>query len=220
MISQGWDISPNHGAMVQLVDGVLDAYRFYTTVAADAVHQNGRRITLLKEKDRHRVGVQRLFDVQAILWDWMRETLPTHVALEDYAIRAEQGAHYLGEIGAVARMAIVVNGALLRLHDPTTVKMYAAHAGNAPKEDVQAAVVRRWNLSFGAFDKTKSSTAAGDLTDAFALAQLCWTEQRLRIGELRLSELPHPKEVQVFQRCTKMYPSALLDREWISGGAA
>jgi len=170
--------------------------------------------------------------MQRLIW-WKKylQTLvsfrqPHFLGIEDYALGAAQGAHHTGELGGIGKIVAKEAGCKLRLHDPMSIKMFATHNGHADKAWVEAAVKERWGADFSEFNpqkakKTKKNPkgiptrqTSEDLADAFAIAKLVWTEVRLRRGDLVMSEL-HEKEVQVFNRVTKMYPLSLLSREWI-----
>lgn len=228
----GWDVSLNHGAMVELTDGSLSNFWYYTDLAGAAAKSKNRgyRVPpeILKIKDKHIKGMRRL----AWLEHFMDKTvliksLPEFVGIEDYALRAEHGSHQLGEIGGIARILCWFRGVKLRLHDPTTVKMFAAHDGTCQKDEIRRSVDRRWGSNFESMDQpppkpTKKTpkpkqnrTTSEDLADAFAIAQLVWTEVRIRRGDLKMSDLEHEKEIRVFNRVTKTYPVNLLDRDWI-----
>lgn len=223
ILVQGWDISLNHGAVVQLRDGVLDNFWYWTDQAgsADRGKANGFRIPINAKADRHQKAMERL----AWIEKWLDKnilvpTQPHFVGVEDYALRADQGAHQLGEVGGVARILLWFRGVHFRLHDPISVKMFATHDGTAQKDSIEAAVAERWGWTFDDFNQPapargkQNRRTSEDLADAYAIAQLVWTEIRLRSGHLRLDEL-HAKEVQVFNRVTKTYPTSLLSREWI-----
>jgi Holliday junction resolvasome RuvABC endonuclease subunit len=227
----GMDISLNHGAAVELTNGKLTNFFYYTTLVGSAnKSKRGRRIPpeIFKLKDKQFIGVARLSWIKEYLRNEVLEvSRPEFIGLEDYAIRAEQGAHYLGEAGGQARLLCYEKGSKLRLHDPTSVKMYAAHDGTCQKDAVQRAVERRWGVDFSSVDQpSKKPTeknpnpksnrqTSEDLADAYAIAMLVWTEVQLRLGVIALSELPE-KEIRVFNRITKTYPINLLDREWIN----
>lgn len=229
VIVQGWDISLNHGAIVQIRNGELDTFWYYTDKAGSAarsVRYGTRLIVDGKTKtDRHTRSIGRL----AWISRWLRvhglegvaHERPDYVGLEDYAIRAEQGAHYLGEVGGIARLMLWNTGIHFRLHDPVSVKMFTTHDGTAQKDAIEEAVRERWNVDFSDFNQPRSvegkqqnRQTSEDLADAFAIAQLVWTEVQLRSGTITMSSL-HPKEIQVFNRVTKTNPESLLAREWI-----
>lgn len=222
----GWDISLNHGAVVELVKGKVERFAYYTDIAGAAgAHPNGSRLdipTPTKQPDRQVRSAMRLEWVSRWLDEILRTWRPDYVGLEDYAIRAEQGAHYLGEIGGQARRALWSAGVSFRLHDPIAVKMFVAHDGTAQKDLIEATVKKRWRLDFSHCNaprnpKTKKEparTTSEDLADAVGMAHLVWAELLVRTGELKLSEL-HEKEIQVFNRTTKANPINLLGREWL-----
>lgn len=222
----GCDISLNHGGVVELVDGVPGWHAFYTDVAYSAERGKDRatRITPpTSVKSRQDRQMMRL----AAIYDWFSNVLderkPDYVGIEDYAIRVEQGAHYMGEVGGIARYLVWERGIPLRLHDPISVKMFAALDGTAQKDAVERAVAERFpGLPFDSYNAPKPPKAAKqnrqtseDLCDALSVAELVWTEVQLRSGALTMAQLGHAKRVQVFNRVTKTYPSSLLDREFI-----
>jgi Holliday junction resolvasome RuvABC endonuclease subunit len=227
----GWDISLNHGAMVELTDGELSNFWYYTDLAGSAAKskKRGHRIDpdIFKIKDKHVRQMQRLAWLEHFMdKKVLMPSMPQYVGIEDYAIRAEQGAHYLGEVGGIARILCWFRGINMRLHDPTSVKMFTAHDGTCQKDAVTRAVEKRWGMDFSSLDQPlaqptkktpnpkKNMQTSEDLSDAYSIAQLVWTEYQLRQGLIKLSDL-HEKEVRVFNRTTKTYPINLLDREWI-----
>ncbi len=224
----GCDLSLNHAALVTLTDGVLTDFRYYTDLASSAAASSrGTRLPSAKTKDRQVRMVQRLAFIHEFLSKHLTTPQkPHYVGLEDYAIRMEQGAHYLGEAGGLARLICWRLGVRLRLHDPTSVKMFTAHNGTAKKPAVEAAVKERWGVDFSALNPPKpkptpknpeprqNRQTSEDLADAYAIAKLVWIEYLLRAGDALTSDL-HPKEIQVFNRVTKTYPLNLLSREWI-----
>jgi Holliday junction resolvasome RuvABC endonuclease subunit len=221
----GFDLALNHGAIVELDDGDLKNFWFWTDKAAQANRKHGTRLFFPgKVKDRQVKAMIRLAFVRDFLTAIVKHRKPEFVGIEDYAIRAEQGAHYLGEVGGPARLICWDAGAKLRLHDPTSLRMFATLNGNAPKDAVEPAVKERWGVDFSNVRVKKKRkdgtvdedfTTSGDLADAYAVARLVWTEVQIRSGDLSLKDLGHDKERQVFNRITKTYPINLLDREWI-----
>jgi len=237
IIVHGWDVSLNHAAFVQLTDGVMTDFWYITSVvgSANKSKEHGTRLPISKSKERQTKQMSRLAWLEHFIdKKILMPNQPNYVGLEDYAIRAEQGAHYLGEIGGIARILCWFRGVNLRLHDPISTKMFTTHDGTAQKDSVERAVNSRWGHDFSEYNPPKGNptksnpdpkqnrTTSEDLADAYALAQMVWTEVQLRHGEVLLKDM-HPKEVQVFNRVTKTYPISLLDREWISnpdGGVA
>lgn len=226
----GLDLSLNHGAGVVLTNGKISNFFYYTDKAGSAGQsKRGTRIppVIYKPKDKQMVSVCRLAWLKEYLNEEITNIRADYVGLEDYAIRAEHGSHYLGEIGGIARLLVYESGSKLRLHDPTTVKMFTAHDGTCGKDAITRAVKRRWGVDFSSMDQPcpkasnknpnpiRNSQTSEDLCDAYAVAHMVWTEWRLRNGAIRLSDF-HEKEIRVFNRTTKTYPVNLLDREWIS----
>lgn len=230
VIVQGMDISLNHGAVVQLRDGELDAFWYYTDKAGSAARskERGFRIevpTPTKQPDKQIRAAIRL--------DWVSRWIdrvglsqqPDFAGLEDYAIGADQGAHYLGEIGGQARRLLWLRGIRYRLHDPIAGKLFVAHDSTAQKDLIERCVLDRWGVDFSDYNAKKgkskkepSRQTSEDLADAFGMAQLVWTEYQLRKGLIRLKSL-HEKEIQVFNRATKAFPINVLGREWIHNPA-
>ena len=222
-VVHGYDLSLNQGAVVELVDGKLSWFSYYTNVAGVADrHANGRRVPAQGKLDVQAYRVLRLAWVEMWMEDVIATRSPRFVGVEDYALRAEHGAHQLGEAGGAARLLLWKRGIPFRLHDPIAVKMFATHDGGAQKDLVEEFVRDRWGADFGKINapakpgKKQARQSSEDLADAFAIAKLVDTERRIRAGTLRLSDLEHDKERQVFNRVTKSYPVSLIGRDWIS----
>lgn len=218
IVVAGWDVSLNHSAMIQLTDGELSDFKFITDRAGDS--QTSKRAVRLQvpkdirdAKDKHRINMWRLNFITDQFWKWLSNT-PDYVGIEDYALRAEQGAHQMGEAGGAARLTCYKAGIPFRLHDPTSVKMFIAHDGSCGKDEVKHAVSERWDMEFEQFDTGKSEQTSEDLADAYGIAQMVWLEYQLRHGLIALSDF-HPKEIRVFHRVTKYQPVCLLERGWI-----
>mgnify|MGYP001818171449 CR=1 FL=1 len=226
----GADLSLNHGALVQLNDGSLANFWYYTDLAGSAgKSKRGYRMpSWTKTKDRQIKQMMRL----AWIEDFLDKTVlvpaaPEFVGIEDYALDVGHGAHYQGEVGGIARILCWFRGIKFRLHDPVSLKMFASHRGTADKDFMEAQVYGRWDVDFSSLNQPRPSPSkrtanpkqnrqtSQDLADAYALAQLVWTEVQLRAGRLALADL-HEKEVRVFNRVTKSYPINLLDRDWIA----
>ncbi|MGW8177319.1 MAG: hypothetical protein ACWGQW_00760 [bacterium] len=226
----GADLSLNHGAIIQLNDGQLADFWYYTDLAGSAgkSKKRGHRMpTWSKIKDRQVKQMARLAWIENFLDKTvLMKALPDYAGIEDYALDVGHGAHYQGEVGGIARILCWFRGISMRLHDPVSLKMFASHRGTADKDFMEEQVCERWSVDFSSLNQPLSSPTkktpnpkqnrqtSQDLADAYALAQLVWTEVQLRAGTLTLAEL-HEKEVRVFNRVTKSYPVSLLDRDWI-----
>lgn len=223
----GCDLSLNHGAFALLVDGELERFWYYTDKAGSAKkHKDAIRLVVGKN-DREQNSVERLARLEVVFEHVFEVAVPDYAGVENYAIRAEQGAHYLGEVGGLARLLAFKKGIPLRLHDPISIKMFVTHAGNSKgKTIVEKHVAQRWGVHFSDYNQPpakptkkvskpkRNRTTSEDLADAFSIAKLVDLEADLRAGEVELRSL-HEKEIQVFNRCTKTYPRSLLDRNWI-----
>lgn len=230
----GWDQSINHaGAVLVNGKGIVVDYAFWTNKAkiakADREHGTVLETTIQREADKAVLGVERLVAISA----WIRDTLYRffeymafgrkgsreeflYIALEDYALRAAQGSHQLGEVGGIFKLCVrEALRARLRLHDPTTVKMFATGDGSADKDAVREAVKEKWGASIPDWSVLKGDVE-GDLYDAVALAMLAKREVELRTGLVILRDLL-PEERRVFVRVTTSHPVNLLDRPWIGG---
>lgn len=219
MFVLGIDASINHGAFVTLRNGRLYRYRFVTDrkKIADKMRSNAVYLEAAKVKDSEMRAVLRLDFWQRYL-DKIISPAHQYVGVEDYAYRAPQGAHQIGEVGGLIRLKLWRIGCSFRLLDPLSVKMFAAHDGTAKKDLMIETVNARWPET-KIFSRCSELRAAQspeeeDLCDAYAIAQMTWTEVKLRHGVLLASQL-HEKELQVFNRCTKRWPISVLGREWL-----
>jgi crossover junction endodeoxyribonuclease RuvC len=75
----------------------------------------------------------------------------THVAvLEGYAFGRTNQAHQMGELGGVVRLALYQSNVPMAVVPPSSMKKFATGKGNAGKEEVTAAAIRR--LGFDGHD--------------------------------------------------------------------
>lgn len=222
----GMDIALNHGAVVELTDGELSNFWYWTDIAGAAARsKRGKRLPIAemnRSKDKHVRGMIRLAWIEHYIdKQILMKTDAAYVGIEDYALRMEQGAHQMGEVGGIARILCWFRGLKVRLHDPTTVKMFGAHDGTCQKDAIERAVAERWDVDFSSVNPPPSKPSgkvnrqtSEDLADAYVVAQMVWYEVQLRAGRLQMEDM-HAKEIQVFNRTTKTYPINLLSREWI-----
>lgn len=218
----GIDLSLNHSAFVTLNErGKLARWCF---VSATKSHQekydNGTWMPYEKkgkDMDREQNNARRLVWWSDYITNLLAELMPTHVGIEDYAFSSDSNSAYqIGEVGGIVRHAVLVAGwaPKLRLHDPTSVKMFGAHAGSAEGETVMMEVRERW-------EETKvwdplPNTVKLDLAPAFVIARMVYAEVQLRAGRMQPSDLGHEKEIAVFNRTTQQNPVSLLGRDWIT----
>lgn len=220
----GMDISLRHGALVELSEDNEVNHWYYTDMAGVAKRsKTGFRIppAIFKETDFQKRNLMRLVWARAWFRRILRDRAPDIVALEDYAYDAPQGAHQLGELGCVAKVACWDLGVKLRLHAPGAIKMFGADNGNADKNLVKERVQSKWNIDWNYYDapaqpgKKKNTEVSEDLTDAYVLAKMALSESLIRSGRLTLEALGTDKERQTFLRATKAFPVNVLCREWI-----
>ena len=233
-LAVGWDHSLNHTAAIVLNSQAEIVDLRYLTPRAAAAKAGRDRAERLPPTflDKDRDATTRKFERLAFL----RLYLPTvcgqiddlrrasvagcrvYVGFEDYALRAAQGAHQLGEAGALLRLALFDRpGFYLRPHDPTSVKMFATGKGTAEKSDIAAAVRREWHVDFTKYGAGKDGPAE-DLADAYVLARMVLAEVELRAGRTDLADLPE-RERKLFLRVTPSQPVNVLARPWVECGA-
>lgn len=174
MLFSGWDVSPNHAGAVFVDEmGTVQAVRFYVqpskgakrTMVAERYPGLCSVVTRFSGKKTREKSIDRIVSTLPIFQSWL--TLrPSIVCIEDYAHSQIQGAHYVGEIGAIARLAIKQSGACLALAAPTTIKKFATGSGRASKEEMKAAAEKRYDF------KKYGATAHEDLSDALFAALL------------------------------------------------
>lgn len=70
-------------------------------------------------------------------------TKPDLVVIEGYSYASGNKAHDVGEMGGVVRLALYEAGIAYHVVSPATIKMAATGKGNASKDDVLLAAVRR-----------------------------------------------------------------------------
>lgn len=114
---------------------------------ADDGVQVFRTFTLTPPKGM--AGLDRLSWIRDSILDLVdpdtRSERPDLVVLEGYSYASAHQAHQLGELGGVIRMAL--RDAMVPHTDiqPGTLKRFATGKGNAKKEDMLAAAIRRLN---------------------------------------------------------------------------
>jgi len=231
---QGWDLSLNHAAFVEVVDGELGRVWYVTNTKESFLKMppsssKGKSFLIPsreKSMDLETYGIVRLEWWLNFFAEHVKNTKPQYVGIEGYAMNAAQGSHQIGEVGGLARLACWQQGDIkIRIHDPLSVKMFAAHDGSVKKIEVEKAVLSRWGVDFSCYNPKAKITkkfpegkvnreTSEDLSDAFSIAQFLWTEILLRQGKKVMSEL-HEKEIQAFNRATVAHPANVLGREWI-----
>lgn len=211
----GIDVSLNHGGFVLLENGVLKDFAFVSDRATLGRKEHGMYIKAAKLKDMHQRGLMRLAFWTAYSRVLFAMWKPAFLGIEDYAYGKGQQAHQIGEVGGIMRFKFWCEGVAIRFHDPGSIKMFAADDGGADKSETRLGVQTRWPEAtrFSEYEYGQDRRTVEDLCDAYAVAQLVECELMLRAGTLSLDSL-RPKQVQVFNRCTKRWPTSILSRDW------
>jgi Holliday junction resolvasome RuvABC endonuclease subunit len=217
-VIQGWDLSLDHAGIVELVDGKMSRYWVVTKDKKTAAHNADHSYLLICPKDapKEMKTFYRLNWWREFVPQFLALTRPEHVAIEDYAFNAVGRNTSFGELGSIARLGVLDARSKLRLHDPTTIKLFAARNGAADKPMMERAVDERWGVDFDSTNvpSRKDRTTSEDLADAFAIAQFLWLELCLRNGTTQLKD-HGPEDIRCFNRVTKAHPTNLLDRDFL-----
>jgi len=234
IVVAGCDLSINHGAVVELTDGEISNFWYYTELAGSASQsKRGFRVPPEYVNQNSKVPDRQIRAMLRLAWfehffdkKVLMKSKAKYWAIEDYALDVGHGAHQMGEVGGIARILCWFRGVNIRLHDPVSLKMFAAHNGTVDKNLMEERCSERWGMDFSHLNQPlpaptkrtpepkQNRQTSQDLADALALAKLVDLEVRLRLGLAKLQDL-HEKEVRVFNRITKAYPISLLDRDWI-----
>ncbi len=83
----------------------------------------------------------------------VKESAPKLVLLENYAFGKANKAHQLGELGGVVRLALHQSRVWWTEASPASIKKLATGSGNAKKEAVLAAAIRRLGYQGSSFDE-------------------------------------------------------------------
>lgn len=210
----GIDLSLNHAAFVELAGDGKMSWHSYVCDKAKDVRKNGCRLVLTKTKDRQQRNMDRLRWWGVYMLATLDARSPGYVGVEDYAPSARSNSTYqIGELGGLVRHSAMSRGALLRFHDPMSVKMYVTHNGLSKPQEVAEAVLERWPETWHWANLPEGPRL--DLCVAYGVARMVLDEIKLRSGELQPKELA-AKELQVFLRTTRANPVNILGREFLS----
>jgi len=227
----GYDLSTNHGAVVELGDDGKPAWYGYVTDVQKAVRKGalgcGHHLPVAKMKkasgrDPDYLHVARLQFWGQLLDHWFQIRRPDFVAIEEFAFGSRtRGQHDIAAISGIARYLALTSGSKLRLHNPMDVKLFSAHEGDPEPEQMIGAVVERWWPGLDevvavvkGLTQAGVNTVLGDLADACCLARMAWTEDLLRKGVIKMRDLAEA-EIRAFNRATMARPVSVLGREWL-----
>jgi Holliday junction resolvasome RuvABC endonuclease subunit len=214
----GIDQSANGTAAVSLLDGKLGSFLFFadTKKACRELRKTDDRAFVAIEPVVVKGGDEvaktvRLRAIRDALTKYVSLVNPTHAAFEGYSLtRAPVASRVLGEVGGIVRVLLADLRVPFRVYPVEAVKTFACGKANAEKADVVLACRDRWDEpNFLKYGKTEG--AAGNLADAYVIAQLLHLELRVRHGDVLLEDLD-PNSRAVLQRVTpKRQPQAILD---------
>lgn len=229
---QGWDLSMNHAAIVNLVDGELERVYIVTDIVSVSKKHKSKNVVLI-DSNKHLDAQSR--ELARLSWwnNWIENFYDSvspgwvqYFGIEGYAMDKPSHAHQIGEVSGVIRRELWDRKYKFRIHDPLSVKMFATFNGRAKKPEMVAAVKNRWDMDFTDYDPprgkptvksphgSQNTQTSEDLSDAYVVARLVWEEVRLRSGVVQLRDY-NPKEIQVFNRATRYWPVNILGRLWI-----
>lgn len=233
MLFAGWDQSLTHGALVVLdEDRLVRGHRALISggvnFAKTREHIAIMPPTIRRESRRDVMVARRLNFLRE--WflgskEWLAmlavETGEDLIlVIEDYAYDAKRGAHQIGEAGGLLRQVVhgdepwlwPEGGPRVRLHDPSSVKIFATDNGRAEKSDMLAAAYRI--LADPEDLVLEPGPAQEDTADAICLAEAGRIEWLLREGELTHQHLT-AQQRRMVNRTSKAHPVNLLDRPYL-----
>ena len=212
----GIDQSAAGSAAVLLENGKLTDKLFYadTKTAAKKLESHGAVIPRHVKNNNQVQHVERIIDLKYRLGRFLEQHRPNYAALEAYSVNRQAYVHVLGEVGGIVRMELARLSIPYKVYEISFIKKFATGKGNAEKADMVLACRDQWEkhnfLEFGKTDK-----AAGNLADAYAIAQMLKMELNLRSGKKTLDQLEaHQREV--FLKTTKYTPVNILDDPFIT----
>jgi Holliday junction resolvasome RuvABC endonuclease subunit len=137
---------------------------FHARGSLTALELRGFAIKSRPDQHPHAVArLRHLRDALAVELDaCARDLAPGLLMIEGYAYGAKCNREALGELGGVYRMLAYERGWTIVVVPPSTLKLYVAGKGTAPKELMLLEVFKRWNYS------APDNNAA----DAYALMRL------------------------------------------------
>ena len=219
----GIDQSANGTAAVALADGRLERFLFFADTKK-SFRELGRvpephRVVgytavepVVVKGDDEVAKTIRLRRIREELRRFVASVGPTHVAFEGYSMtRAPVASRVLGEVGGIVRVLLADLGIPFRVYAIESVKTFATGKANAEKADMVLACRDRWDEpNFLKYGKTEG--AAGNLADAYVIAQLLHLELEVRAKRVVLEDLDADSRA-VLQRTTpKKQPVAILEQ--------
>jgi Holliday junction resolvasome RuvABC endonuclease subunit len=218
----GIDQSARGTAAVALRDGKLDDLLFWADTKKDYKAFRGKGLfgaciepLTGKNADGEAGKVRRLSLIRHHLATFLERTSPSHVAIEGYLVtRTAITSRVLGEVGATVRLTIADAQKPYRTYPVQLVKSYATGSGAAEKAEMVLACRDQWEqINWLAYGTVKG--AAGNLADAYVIAQLLWLELRVRSGRTIADELT-PPERSILNHTTPKSPMSILETPFVT----
>lgn len=185
-VTGGLDLSMNHSAAVVVSDGEIIDFRFLTD--KPSVHSPGIGSNLYADKRKSK-GPDRdlvLWDRLASFHEWIMMVMKLGSDLgverwgvENYAFGRGHNAYHIGEVGGVARAAVMDSGFEdIELVNVGDVKARAGLSRRS-KEKPFAFCLETFDVDWAEYDRgIKTSDAGGDLADATVIALI--TGERMK----------------------------------------
>lgn len=211
----GIDQSARGTAAVILKYGKIQDLMFYADnkTSAKKLSKDGALMPMEVTAGDELSRILRLEDLKFKFRNFISRWRPVHAALEDYALARLAYSHTLGEVGAIIKLELFRLSIPFRIYDIQAIKMFATGRGDAEKADMIISCMNQWEeLNFLKYGKEDG--AAGNVADAYSIAQLLTTELLIRAGELDLKSIPEEKR-RVFLRTTKQKPVNILDTPFV-----
>lgn len=231
----GQDISLDHGGIVVLNgDGEVVDYCFLTTTKKyiDVDPEHGFLLSK-KEKDEHNetFRLRRMQEYLHKLLNFERRVSliipPMYFSIEGYSYRSKTTSIcQIAELTGYLKHMIFEGGGRIRIHDPSSVKLFATNRGDCLKKDIVKQAELNFDIPEGLIkDKKIKKKKTGkiimdfdgpatDIADAYFLARMVYRELQLRSGEVTLKQLDEG-ERRIFLRVSKAYPVNILDRSFV-----
>jgi hypothetical protein len=137
-----------------------------------------------------------------------------YVGIENYAFNATGMVFNIGEFVGTLKQKLYREHYLMRLFEPTVIKMYATKKGNSDKIRMcdEYDKYNDGQLDLSSLPQYKSPKE--DIVDAYYICKLLRLELMLRKGLIELKQL-NEVEIKIFNRCTKANPVNILARGFL-----
>ena len=137
-----------------------------------------------------------------------------YVAIEGYAFNATGRVFDIGEfVGGLKRM-IYNEKILMRIYEPTVIKLASTNKGNCDKIRMCDEYDKLYDGQLDLGHLPQYKTPKEDIVDAYYICKLLRLELMLRRGLIHLEKLSET-EIKIFNRCTKSNPVNILGRGFI-----